>query len=103
LVEFYKICKGKELPEALRRLTEAEANVTQLQRIVTQIRVNCDTKGHVCNTILDAFKKQGRDIDNITSQDRFWISAQLEKQGSELGLDVDGFLEYVKRQSGSDE
>ena len=103
MVEFYKICKSKELPEALKRLTEAEKNVTHWQQIVTQIGEDCNTKDMVCNTILDAFKKQGRDIDNITQQDRFWICAQLERQGNELGLDVDGFLEYVKRKSGCDD
>ena len=102
LIDFYNICKGKELPEALRRLTEAEANVTQLRQIVTQLGTDCNTKEHICNTLIGTFKKQGRDINNITKQDRFWINAQLEKQGSKLGLDIDGFLEYAKRQSGSD-
>ena len=102
LVEFYNICKGKELPEALRRLTEAESTVTQLRQIVTQLSTDCTTKDQLCNTLFDLFKKQGRDINNITSKDRFWLNAQLQKHGKELGLNCDGFLDYIKNNKGGE-
>ena len=69
---------------------------------MAQLHSDCGTKDRICATLLDEFKKQGRDINNIDHKDRFWINAQLEKQGSELGLDVESFLEYAKKQSGCD-
>ena len=71
LEEKYYELKDKELPELLKELAKAKTYVAQLEVNVAQLHSDCDTKEHVCGTILDEFKKQGRDIDNITSRDRF--------------------------------
>ena len=93
--EKYFEYKQNELPLLLKERAELLSRVAQIDVSVSQINAECGTNNVICDTIYKQFEKQGRDINNVTKEDRFWIKAQLENNNVQT-TDVDGFLAYCR-------
>lgn len=95
LVEFARILRGNELGEALKELSRREESVLQMKGLVLHLQSQCNTETQKCNTIFEEFCKTGRNIHQITSQDRFWIKTRL-KDASITTVTVDSFIMMYK-------
>ena len=80
----------------LEEIKDMENSVLQKRLFVIQLQEKCNTNHQFCNTLFETFKQQGRDINNLTPQDRFWINSQLENNGIN-DMTITNFIEYCKQ------
>lgn len=95
MTEKYYDDKKNELPDLLRRLAEAEKDVLQLRQNILQIQSECSTESTICSTIATEFEQQGRDINNPTPEDKYWIQCKLENNNIKT-MDMLGFLDHYR-------
>lgn len=95
LIEYCKILKSQELPEAIQELSRRKESVLQQEAFVLQLQSENTTKSKSCSTAFEQLKKRyielGRSSDQPTTQDKSWITAQCKK----MKIDPEEFLKYL--------
>jgi len=96
LVDNYFNYNENQTKKLLEEIKDMENSVLQKRLFVIQLQEKCNTNHQFCNTLFETFKQQGRDINNLTPQDRFWIKSQLENNGIN-DMTVTNFIDYCKQ------
>jgi len=93
---YYEILVSKTLSYKIKALTEAKIHVLHLEENVTQLRSQYATSSGKCSTIFPHFRdNRYRDIDHLSSQDRFWIKSQLDLKDIQ-DLSIEDFVKQYK-------
>jgi len=96
LIDFYYHIRENQIEKLQEEIQECEICVTNKRIKVTQLMSEVTQNQEICNTLFDVFKKQNRDINNLTQQDRFWIKSQLDNNNIK-NMTVTSFIDYCKQ------
>ena len=81
--------RSTDIEHAMSRLEYHEKRVLHWKHIVLQYEQECNTKTHICNTIRDEFKKNGRGTQETKHMDMSWCNAKAEQLVNE-GIIISG-------------
>lgn len=96
--EYFRILKSQELPGLLQERRKLLERVTQIDEIVTQLKIECVTNWGICDTLFSDLSKQGEyfNLQNVTEDMKDRILTRLKKKGIE-NITVEEFVEHYKQ------
>jgi hypothetical protein len=95
LEDYYYHFTENKLNKLLEEITDMRESVLQKELNVIRLKQSVLQNHEICNTIFESFKQQGRDINNISAQDKFWIRSQLENNEIR-DMTVNSFIDYCR-------